>query len=172
MTTEAIIAASWKALERLRKLMKNKEVFDIVHEVEAHQKELESKVIKAEAKIKELETEIARLEESHSTEIARLREKHAAEIAKFKERDEKTSWHGSNRSELETRILLLLAENSAMETEQIRLATEQGVEANKYHLDEMFRARLIKWSSGRDLETFWHLSHNGRAYLVQRGLIK
>jgi len=165
MTTAELIALIKPLLERLRKYMKNKEVFDIVHQIEAHQKELEAKVIEGES-------EIVRLKTAHAQEIAQLKEEHAAEIAKLNEKDEKMFLHSSKRSELETQILLLLAKNSALETEQIRVATGQGVAANQYHLDEMRSAHLIKQSSGYNLETYWHLTHNGRGYLVQNGLIK
>ena len=165
MTTPELIAIIKPLLERLRKYMKNKEVFDIVHQIEAHQKELE-------AKINEAETQLAELNDAHAAEIARLTQKHAAEIAKFKQRDEKAIWHGSDRPPIETRILSLIAANSALETDQIAALTGQGREAAKFHLDELFRANLIEWSTGQDFETFWHLKHEGRRYLIQRGLLK
>src|ERR1700730_4390815 len=102
MTTAELIALIKPLLERLRKYMKNKEVFDIVHQIEAHQKELEAKVIEGES-------EIVRLKTAHAQEIAQLKEEHAAEIAKLNEKDEKMFLHSSKRSELETQILLLLA---------------------------------------------------------------
>jgi peptidoglycan hydrolase CwlO-like protein len=145
--------------------MKSKEVFDIVHQIETHQKELEAQVADGES-------QIAELNNAHAAEIARITQQHAAEIAKFKDDDGKLLWHGSKRSELEERILMLIAQNNAIETEIIRVSTGQGVEANQYRLDELRRGRFIKSSSGRNLETFWHLTHNGRGYLIQRGLLK
>jgi hypothetical protein len=142
--------------------MKNKEVFDIVHEIEAKQKELEAYAIGQETKVKELEAEIARLKDSHAEEIARITAKKA---------EEKLA-HTSNRSEIETRILTLISKHSALETEQIRAALGQHPEANQFHLDELSKANLIESSLGQDLETYWHLKHEGRRYLIQCGLLQ
>jgi hypothetical protein len=149
-------------LEKLRKLMKNKEVFDIVHEIEAKQKELEAYAIRQESKVKELETEIARLKDSHAEEIASIRAKKA----------EEERVHTSNRSEIETRILALIGTHTALETEQIRVTLGQHPETTQFHLDELAKANLIEYSPGQDFETYWHLKHEGRRYLIQRGLLK
>ncbi len=162
MTTAELITIIKPLLERLRKYMKNKEVFDIVHQIEAHQKELESKVM-------EYESEIARLKTAHTQEIDRLTREYSATITKFKERDEKELWHGSNRSDDETRILIVIAQQSALDEEQIAAATGLGVEAAKYHLKNLFGAKLLDWGTGEFEETIWQLSHNGRGYLIQRG---
>lgn len=177
MTTEAIIAAIAKLTEKLSKFVKNKEVFDVVREIQTYQKELETNATQAESKVTKLEEEMAHSKQAHSQEIARLRQGHAEEIARLKldtptEEDNRPRIYLSRRPAQQTEILKTIAEIHTPTTEQIAGRIGHGLEATKFHLEELRTMRFITSSQGQHLETYWHLAHQGRGYMIQNGLLK
>ena len=166
MTTEAIIAATAKLLERLGKLVKNKEVFDIVRDVQVRQRELETNTKQAEAQAEELQKEMTQLKKAHSQEIANLREAHAREIANLK----KEISH--DQSNAETKILLFLNEHDDITTEQVAVGVELSVSVTEFHLNEMAKTEVVVAAYNMCYPTRWFMGQNGRRRLFDSGLLK
>jgi hypothetical protein len=85
MTTEALIAVCSKLFEKLRKLVKDKEVFEIVRDLQDRQADLETNAKNAEAQVASFQNEIATMKEQHASEIERLNTLHSQEMAEMKE---------------------------------------------------------------------------------------
>lgn len=168
MTTAELIAIIKPLLDRLRKYMKNKEVFDIVHEIEANQRELESKTSEADSQIQELNA-------AHAAEITRLEQEHAAEITNLKSGDAKKKFHHPDLPEIQARILLFIAQHEideiGVDTSEIAHRVSVAKEAIPFHLHELEAADFIESSSKFDIP-MWYMKHEGRRYLFERGLIK
>jgi uncharacterized Zn finger protein (UPF0148 family) len=78
-----------------------------------------------------------------------------------------------DRSEIETRILVLLAKHKQMPAHELASEIRTSSEVAQFHLDELFGANLVEWTTDRQaLGTVWRLKHNGVGYLVERGLHK
>lgn len=81
----------------------------------------------------------------------------------------------SDRPDIQTQILRLLARGKELPADQIGFAVRQRNESITFHLEELQDARLIKREKGFDGydEVEVHkLTQDGRRYLFQRGLLK
>lgn len=119
--------------------------------------------------------ELEKLESDHEVlkaDNAHLRAELDAAKLEIDELKQAKEVHGSDRPEIETQMLALIAMHTAMSAGEIAAATGQGTEAAQFHLDELFEARFVKSGQGQDYETVWGLNHEGRRYLIERGLMK
>ena len=81
-TTGSIVKTIADLFKRLRDHQNNKEVFDIVRDLQTEQSKLEAQIKEADAEVTRLREEMAHLKTAHAAEIAKLNEAHAQEIAR------------------------------------------------------------------------------------------
>lgn len=169
-TTAALIGEAWSLLEKLRKLMNSKEVFDIVRELEKTQKKIDSKAIQAELKVKHLEEEISQIKKSYSAEIDRLNQEHASEIANLNKKEA----HNSDGDDI--RVLLVLSQWSQHEesptAEDIAGALSMSAEVTQHYLDELLKKEFVYADYNMYDYTRWRLATDGRARLFNLGKLK
>lgn len=105
-------------------------------------------------------------------EIERLREIVEHDLAE-KQRVEKAAKAGGkqDRAKVQEDMLQVIAKHPEATAEQVAEAFGIGVEAAKYHLEELFGAGLLDdtWYGG---DRHYRLKHEGRRYLNDRGLLK
>lgn len=121
--------------------------------------------------LEKLRSEYEILKSENSDLRAKLDAAHS-EIDRLKKDAQEKLVHGSDRPEIQRRILTLLATQGELTTERIAAFSGQGQEAAKFHLDELLEANFVTWSDNQAFETVWSLAHEGRRYLVQRGLLR
>jgi chromosome segregation ATPase len=132
------------------------------YKIQLEKLDSEYKILKAEhERVKSENNDLsAKLEAAHN-EIDRLKEEAQAKLV-----------HRSDRPEIQRRILILLTTQTEMTTERIAALTRQGREAAKFHLDELFTANCVTRSTNQAFESVWSLGHEGRRYLIDRGLLR
>lgn len=94
-----------------------------------------------------------------------------AEVDRLKKQAQEKISHSSDRPAAETRILRFIAEHDGSGTEEIARSVELGVQAIRFHLHELEQIEFI-FQSGRYGVDIWRLNHEGRRYLIERGLLK
>ena len=82
--------------------------------------------------------------------------------------------HGSERSTIETSILILISRSAGISTEQLSYSISMNrvsKEALQFHLDGLCEAGFVTFceSLGKDHE--WTLRQAGRKYLIERKLL-
>ena len=96
-----------------------------------------------------------------------------AEIAALKEKStEAQSGQSSRLEEVREKILVLLAERDGIADQQIAQALGIGPQVAAFHLQELQSASMVRCTLrvGQRF-TPWHVSQEGRRYLVSNGLI-
>lgn len=104
---------------------------------------LREKVSQLESKYTALEAE-NKILKSENGDLRLKLDDARREIERLKKQAEENLVHGLDRSEIETRILTLIAAHSALESEQIRASLGQHPETTKFHLDELRKAHFIE----------------------------
>lgn len=79
-TTASILKTIGELFKRLRERQDNKEVYDIVRDLQTEQSKLDTKIKDAEADVTRLKDEMAKLKEKHAAEIAQLKAAHEEKI--------------------------------------------------------------------------------------------
>ena len=79
-STASIIAKITELLNRLRKHSANKEVYDMVRDLQAEQSKLETKIRDAETEVTRLDGLITDLKRDHIADIAKLKTEHDDKI--------------------------------------------------------------------------------------------
>lgn len=77
-----------------------------------------------------------------------------------------------NVSEIQEKILVLLANKSNLTDRQIALAVGVGNEVAKLHLEDLIKSKMIDYSLCINRPTEYYLIQEGRRYLLNKGLIK
>ena len=139
---------------------------------------------KFDSEYKILKAEHERVKSENSDLQAKLEDAHN-EIDGLKKEAQKKLAHGSGRPaipEIQTRMMTLLASQGEMSAKKLTAYTGQGEEAAKFHLGELLQANFVAQETrsphidpvtGQTVsETVWSLAHEGRRYLIQRGLLK
>lgn len=123
--------------------------------------------------LEKLESEHAVLK-SENGELRAQLEAANLEIQRLNEQiKEKSGSHKSDRSEVETKILVMLSAGHDPTAEQVSRYIGQSVEAAKYHLNELRKIEFVQWRSDDDREEIqWSLDQAGRGYLMKRDLLK
>jgi predicted ArsR family transcriptional regulator len=67
---------------------------------------------------------------------------------------------------------LVLAERGEMLAEQIASAVEAGVEATRFHLEELVKQDMVHDYLSTLEPTTYEIDHEGRRYLIGKGLIR
>jgi predicted ArsR family transcriptional regulator len=74
----------------------------------------------------------------------------------------------------------MLASEGEMSAQRLSAYSGQGEEAAKFHLGELLEENMVAHKTRPYIdatgyassETVWSLAHEGRRYLIQRGLLK
>ena len=124
-----------------------------------------------EKKASTLETENTELKvqvQAGQSENERLR----AEIAALKEKSARSGGQSSRLEEVREKILVLLAAQDGIADQQIAQALGIGPHVASFHLQELQSANMVRCTLrvGQRI-TPWHVSHEGRRYLVSNGLV-
>ena len=82
-TTAAILKTIGELFNRLRQHQTNKEVYDIVRDLQAEQSKLETKIREAEAEVTRFNEAITALKQRHAAEITQLKQTHAEDIKRM-----------------------------------------------------------------------------------------
>jgi chromosome segregation ATPase len=116
---------------------------------------------------------ILKAEHEHlKSENAHLRSKLDAAERKIKRLNDETQEkgklaHSSDRSEIETRILRVVARyDGQLDADEIGVAVGINPQAAQFHLEEMGKLVREEFTDG-----YWSLTQEGRRYLMQRGLL-
>lgn len=128
----------------------------------------------AEAQRLNYETQITLLKSQHEKTIEKLESENrnlSSEIDRLEKEAHEKLTHKSDPPEVQARMMTWLAARGPTDEETISRLTGQSREATKFHLDELFRASFVTWSSGELGETLWGLDHEGRRYLIERRLL-
>jgi glucan phosphorylase len=82
-TSASILAKITELFNRLRQHQTNKEVYDIVRDLQSEQSKLETKIKEAEAEVAQLKQAMTVLKQRHAAEITQLKQAHAEDIKRM-----------------------------------------------------------------------------------------
>ena len=84
---------------------------------------------------------------------------------------QKEKSHGNSLQKIEEKLLSLLCENECVPTSQIARSLDKHLQLITLHLTNLAKTRFVVASYNAVEETEWAIDHEGRAYLVQNGLL-
>lgn len=122
---------------------------------------LEQKLVASSLRVSELESE----NQSLHADL----EKAKVEIQNLKALSEKA--HGNSLDEIEEKILVALSNHEELDAGQISRLLGIGAQIATFHLDELQQKKMVADYYTVGSPVSWGLIHNGRAYLVRRGLL-
>lgn len=120
------------------------------------------RALESKSKVKDLEGQVSFLRAELDAALKQIEELESG----------KQGTHGSDRSDIETKILLMLAEASYPTTGQVASYIQQGYEAAMYHLRELEKVYFVTSQTDMYENSLWSLMQDGRGYLMKRNLLK
>ena len=116
------------------------------------------------------ECDAAKIKLNAENEALRLNlEKASVEMQHLKKLTEKV--HGSRIEEVREKILVLLSQHEELEAEQISRQLSICVQFAKFHIEELLKSNMVKDYWAMDCPVYYGIIQDGRAYLVNHGLL-